>query len=91
MSKVFQSKDGTRGDFEKSLKNVLLVVIDYKSSLVPYAYHPFIFFLIPGLERIKIHKWQLKQSSASVYTDSLLFMLSNFNWFIDWLSTVKPD
>lgn len=37
MSKVFQSKDGTTGDFEKSLKNVLLVLIDYKSSLVPYA------------------------------------------------------
>lgn len=56
MSKVFQSKDGTGGDFEKSLKNVLLVLIDYKSSLVPYAYHSSIFFLIPGLERVKIHK-----------------------------------
>lgn len=57
MSKVFQSKDETGGDFEKSLKNVLLVLIDYKSSLVPYAYHSSIFFfLIPGLERVKIHK-----------------------------------
>ena len=43
MSKVFQSKDGTGGDFEESLKNVLLVLIDHKSSLVPYAYHSFFF------------------------------------------------
>jgi len=47
-SKVFQSKDGTGGDFEKSLKTVPLVPIDYKSSLVPYAYHSFIFFLNSG-------------------------------------------
>lgn len=44
MSKMFQIKDGTAADFQKILKNLLLVLHYYKSSMMPHVYHSFIFF-----------------------------------------------